>query len=125
MEDHLSEGEVNEQIARVPEEGVRAVLDNAHIPIMERGKAEVGLDLPPTQACLAETLTACPVRMTTLHVTNWKQAQKDDPTLYSVVKNLRVPLDQFKDALKPMLDQKSIRAFVKARENLVMKDRLL
>lgn len=63
--------------------------------------------------------------MTTLHVADWKQAQKDDPTLYSVVKNLRMPLNQFKDALKPVLDQKSIWAFVKARENLVMKDGLL
>ena len=62
--------------------------------------------------------------MTTLHVTNWKQAQKDDPTLYAVVKNLRSPLNQFKDALKHMLDQKSIGAFAKARENLTMKNKL-
>ena len=98
--------------------------------ITDRGKAvliraEAGLDLPPAQACLAETLTACPVWMTTLHVTNWKQAQKDDPTLYTVVKNLRSPLNQFKDALKHVLDQKSIRAFVKTRENLAMKNSLL
>ena len=63
--------------------------------------------------------------MTTLHVTDWKQAQKDDPALYTVVKNLRSPLNQFKDALKHVLDQKSIRAFVKARENLAMKNGLL
>ena len=130
MEDRLPEEEVNEQIAKIPEEGVRAVLDNAHIPIMDRGKAapiraEVGLDLPPTQVCLTETLMACPAQMTTLHVTNWKQAQKDDPTLYAIVKNLRSPLNQFKDALKHVLDQKSIRAFVKARENLTMKNGLL
>ena len=103
MEDCLSDEEVNEQIAKIPEEGVRAVLDNAHIPIMDRDKAaliraEAGLDLPPAQACLAETLTACPARMTTLHVTDWKQAQKDDPALYAVVKNLRSPLNQFKAA---------------------------
>ena len=130
MEDHLPEEEVNEQIAKIPEEGVRAVIDNVHIPITDRGKAaliraEVGLDLPPAQACLAETWTACPAQMTTLHVTDSKQSQKDDPTLYTVVKNLRSPLDQFKDALKHMLDQKSIRAFIKARENLIMKNRLL
>ena len=130
MEDHLSDEEVNEQIAKIPEEGVRAVLNNARIPIMDRGKAaqitaEVGLNLPPAQACLAETLTACPAWMTTLHVTDWKQAQKDDPALYTVVKNLRSPLNQFKNALKHVLDQKSIRAFVKARENLTMKNGLL
>ena len=98
MEDRLPEEEVNKQIAKIPEEGVRAVLDNACIPIMDRGKtapirAEVGLDLPPGQSCLAETLTACPAQMTTLHVTDWKQAQKDDPTLYVVVRNLRSPLN--------------------------------
>ena len=38
MEDHLPEEEVNEQIAKIPEEGVTAVLDNTHIPIMDRGK---------------------------------------------------------------------------------------
>ena len=68
---------------------------------------------------------ACPARMTTLHVTDWKQAQKDDPTLYAVVRNLRSPLNQFKDALKHMLDQKSIRAFLKTRKNLAMKNGLL
>ena len=51
MEDRLPEEEVNKQIAKTPEEGVIAVLDNAHIPIMDRGKAapiraEAGLELP-------------------------------------------------------------------------------
>ena len=97
---------------------------------MERGeaaqnRAEVGLDLPTAQACLTETLTACPAWMTTLHVTDWKQAKKDDPTLFAIVKNLWAPLHKFKEALKHVLDQKSIRAFVKARENLVMRNSLL
>ena len=75
MEDHLSDEKENEQMAKIPQEGVRAVLDNAHIPIMDGCKAaqiraEAGLNLPPAQACLAETLTACPAQMTTLHVTN-------------------------------------------------------
>ena len=52
MEDCLSDEEVNEQIAKIPKEGVRAILDNAHIPIMDRDeaaqiRAKVGLDLPP------------------------------------------------------------------------------
>ena len=130
MEDRLPEEEVEEQIAKIPQEGIQAVLDNAHTPIMERGeaaqiRAKAGLNLPQAQACLAETLTACPARMTTLHVTDWKQAQKDDLTLFAIVKNLRAPLDKFKEALKHMLDQKSSWAFVKARENLVMKNGLL
>ena len=40
------------------------------------------------------------------------------------MKNLRAPLDKFKGALKHRLDQKSIRAFVKARENLVIENGL-
>ena len=126
-EDRLLEAEVNEQITKIPQEGVQAVLDNAHNPSTERGeaaqiRAEAGLDLLPAQACFAETLTACPARMTTLHVTDWKQAQKDDPALFTIMKNLRSPLNQFKDALKHVLDQKSIRAFVKARDNLTMRN---
>ena len=103
MEDRLPEKEVEEQIAKIPQEGVQAVLDNAHTPITERGeaaqiRAKAGLNLPPAQACLAETLTACPAQMTTLHVTDWKQAQKDDPTLFAIMKNLKAPLDRFKEA---------------------------
>ena len=51
--------------------------------------------------------------------------RKDDPVLYAIVKNLRSPLNQFKYALKHVLDQKSIRAFVKARDNLTRKNSLL
>ena len=39
MEDQLPEEEVEERIAKIPQEGVQAVLDNAHIPIMERAEA--------------------------------------------------------------------------------------
>ena len=39
MEDCLSDEEVNEKIAKIPQEGVRAVLDNAYTPIMDRGEA--------------------------------------------------------------------------------------
>ena len=56
MEDRLPEEEVNEQIAKIPEEAVRAVLDNVCTPITDRGeaapiRAKAGLNLPPNQAC--------------------------------------------------------------------------
>ena len=52
MEDRLPEEEVEEQIAKIPQEGVQAILDNACILITERDeaaqiRAEVGLNLPP------------------------------------------------------------------------------
>ena len=124
-EDHLPEAEVEEQITKIPQQEVQAVLDNARIPITERGEAaqtqaEAGIDLPHAQACLVETLTACPAQMTTLHITNWKQAKKEDPAVFTIVENLQAPVNKFKEALNHVLDKKSIRAYVKARENMVM-----
>ena len=54
-----------------------SVLNNAGTSITER--AESGEDLQPIRACLAETLATYPAQLTTLHVTDWKQAQCDDP----------------------------------------------
>ena len=61
------------------------------------------------QASLAQILDARPAKLSTVHVTNWKKAQKEDPVLYQVVKNLKVPREQFKEALRPLLDKKSVR----------------
>ena len=63
------------------------MLDNADTPITERG--EGGDDTFPIRACLAETLSACPVKYTTLQVVDWKKAQGEDPTLNTLIKNLR------------------------------------
>ena len=56
MEDCLPEEEVEEALSRVkiPAPGVKAMLDNADTPIAER--AEMGNDILPVRACLAETL---------------------------------------------------------------------
>ena len=43
----------------------------------------------PVRACLAETLSAYPVKYTTLQVVHWKKAQREDPALNTLVKNLR------------------------------------
>ena len=88
MENCLPEEEV-EVLRRVeiPAPGVKAMLDNANTPITER--AEGGDDALPIRACLAETLSACPVKYTTLQVVDWKKAQREDPALSTLVKNLR------------------------------------
>ena len=62
-----------------PGSGVKAMLDNADTPITER--AEGGDNALPVRACLAETLSACPVKYTTLQVVDWKKAQREDPAL--------------------------------------------
>ena len=101
MEDRLSDEEVREQLTELPPEGVQEVLNNARVDITERAesasaRAEAGCDPTPAPAYVTEALIACPVHLSTLHVTDWKQAQKEDPTLYAVVKHLRGPHFEFK-----------------------------
>ena len=107
MEDHLPDEEVEEVLSRVkiPAPGVKAMLGNADTSIAER--AEMGSDVPPMRACLAETLSACPVKYTTLQVVDWKKAQRDDPALNTLVKNLRSSKEDFMRAMCKVLDPKT------------------
>ena len=65
MENCLPEEEVEEALRRVKilAPGVKAMLDNADTLIAERAE---GGDVLPIRACLAKTLSACPVKYTTL-----------------------------------------------------------
>ena len=121
VEDRLPPSEVEECLATIPQPGVKAILDNAVKPIKSR--AEAGTQ--PLQTALAEVLEARPARLSTVHVTDWKKAQKEDPVLYQVVKNLKAPREQFKEALRPLIEKKSVRDYVKMKDHLVLKDGLL
>ena len=68
---------------------------------------------------------ARPARLATTNVTDWKQEQKEDPVLYQVAKHLRVPRETFKAALHKVLDKKATAAYVKAKEQLLIKNGLL
>ena len=68
---------------------------------------------------------ARPARLATTNVTDWKQEQKEDPVLYHVAKHLRVPHETFKVALHKVLDKKATAAYVKAKEQLLIKNGLL
>ena len=59
------------------------------------------------------------------NVTDWKQEQKEDPVLYQVVKHLRVPHETFKADLHKVLDKMATSAYVKAKEQLLIKNGLL
>ena len=113
MENHLPEEEVEEALRRVeiPAPRVKAMLDNTDTPIAER--AEMGNDVPPVRACLAETLSACPVKYTTLQVVDWKKAQREDPALNTLVKNLRSSKEDFMRAMCKVLDPKATQAYEK------------
>ena len=68
---------------------------------------------------------ASPARLATTNVTDWKQEQKEDPVLYQVAKHLRAPRETFKAALHKVLDKKAMAAYVKAKEQLLIKNGLL
>ena len=125
MNEHLPEEEVQEYLNKIPYPGVKAVLNNAITPIKEH--AEQGV--MPTPDCQGyyqeETVGARPARLATTNVMDWKQEQKGDPVLYQVAKHLRAPRETFKAALHKVLDKKATAAYVKVKEQLLIKNGLL
>ena len=125
MNECLPEEEVQEYLNQIPYPGVKAVLNNTIMPIEEH--AEQGVR--PTQDCRGdcqeEAVEARPARLATTNVTDWKQEQKEDPVLYQLAKHLRVPRETFKAALHKVLDKKATAAYVKAKEQLLIKNGLL
>ena len=125
MSECLPEEEVREYLNKIPYPGVKAVLNNAITPIEER--AEQGVRPTPDCRgdCQEEMVEARPARLATTNVMDWKQEQKEDPVLYQVAKHLRAPCETFKAALHKVLDKKATAAYVKAKEQLVIKNGLL
>ena len=125
MSERLPEEEVQEYLNKIPYPGVKAVLDNTIMPIKER--AEQGVrPTPDCQGdCQEEAVGARPTRLATTNVTNWKQEQKEDPVLHQVAKHLRAPCETFKAALHKVLDKKATAAYVKVKEQLLIKNGLL
>ena len=64
-------------------------------------------------------------RLATTSITDWKQEQKKDPVLYQVAKHLRVPHETFNSALHKVLDKMATAAYVKTKEQLLIKNGLL
>ena len=125
MNEHLPKEEVQEYLNQIPHPGVKAVLNNAIMPIEEH--AEQGVRLTPDcqEGSQEVTVEARPARLATTNVTDWKQEQKEDPVLYQIVKHLRVPRETFKVALHKVLDKKATAAYAKVKEQLLIKNSLL
>ena len=125
MKECLPEEEVQEYLNKIPYPGVKAVLNNSIMPNEE--SAEQGVRPTPDcqGVCQEEVVGARPARLATTNVTDWKQEQKEDPVLYQVVKHLRAPHETFKAALHKVLDKKTTAAYVKAKEQLLIKNGLL
>ena len=125
MNEHLPEEEVQEYLNKIPYPGVKAVLNNAITPIKECAEHGVWPSSDCQDVCQKETVGARPARLATTNVTDWKLEQKEDPVLYQAVKHLRVPREMFKAALHKVLDKKATAAYVKAKEQLLIKNGLL
>ena len=129
MSERLLEEEVQEYLNRMLYPGVKVVLNNAIMPLEEHAEQRVWLTLDCQRGCQEETVGARPARqvkgLATTNVTDWKQEQKEDPVLYQVAKHLRVPCKTFKAALHKVLDRKATAAYVKAKEQLLIKNGLL
>ena len=125
MNERLPEEEVKEYLNKIPYPGVKAVLNNAITPIEKCAEQGVWLTPDCQEVCQEEMVGARPARLATTNVTDWKQEQKEDPVLYQVVKHLRVPHKMFKAALHKVLDKKATAAYVKVKEQLLIKNGLL
>ena len=125
MNERLPEEEVQEYLNKILYPGVKAVLNNAITPIEERAEQGVRLSPDCQGVCQEEAVGARPARLATTNVTDRKQEQKEDPVLYQLVKHLRVPRETFKAALHKVLDKKATAAYVKVKEQLLIKNGLL
>ena len=125
MNERLPEEEVQEYLNKILYPWVKAVLNNAITPIQERAEEGVWPSSDCQDVCQKETVGARLARLATTNVTDWKQERKENPVLYQVVKHLRVPREMFKAALHKVLDKKATTAYVKAKEQLLIKNGLL
>ena len=125
MNEHLPDREVQEYLNHIPHPGIKAVLDNTIMPIEEHAKQGVRPTPVHQEGSPEVAVEAKPARLATTNVTDWRQEQKEDPVLYQVAKHLRAPCETFKAALHKVLDKKATAAYVKAKEQLLIKNGLL
>ena len=125
MNERLLEEEVQEYLNQILHPGVKAVLDNAIMPIEEHAEQGVRPTLDCWEGSQEVTVEARPARLATTNDTDWKQEQKEDPVLYQAAKHLRVLCDTFRAALHKVLDKKATAAYVKVKEQLLIKNGLL
>ena len=76
MDDCLPEGEAQDYLSKIPYPGVKAILDNAIMPMIDRAEQGVQPNPDCQNACQEETLGARPARLATTNVTDWKLEQK-------------------------------------------------
>ena len=125
MDDHLTEGKVQDYLSKIPYLGVKAVLDNTVTPLVDRAEQGVWPNPGCQKACREGTLDARLARLATTNVIDWKLEQKEDPVLYQVVKHQKASCKTFKEALLKVTDQMATTAYIKSKGQLNMRNGLL
>ena len=125
LDEPLPKEEVQDYLDKIPYPGVKAVLDNAITPLEERAELGVRPNPEGVNANQEEAVATRAAKLASTNIIDWKVEQKDDPVLYQVVKHLRAPRETFKEALLTVLDKKATTAYVKAKEQLLLKNGLL
>ena len=125
LDDHLPPDKVQDYLNKIPYPGVKAVLDNAITPLNERAEQGVRPNPDNPGAGQGVTVDARPARLATTNITNWKLEQQEDPVLYQAVKHRKTSKETFKGALLKVTDRKAVSAYVKSKDQLIMKNGLL
>ena len=125
LDDPLPPGEVQDYLNKFPYPGVKAVLDNTITPLSER--AEQGVRPSPDDQEVGQwvIVDVRPARLATTNITNWKLEQQEDLVLYQAVKHRKAPKETFREALLKVTDRKAVSAYVKSKDQLIMKNGLL
>ena len=125
LDDRLPAGEVQDYLNKIPYPGVKAVLDNAIMPLTDRAEQGVRPNPDNHKAGQGVTIGARPARLATTNIIGWKLKQQEDPVLYQVVKHRKASRETFKEALLKVTERKAVSAYVKSKDQLVMKNGLL
>ena len=125
LDDHLPAGEVRDYLNKIPYPGVKAVLDNVITPLAKRAEQGVRPNLNNQKASQEVIIGVRPARLATTNITDWKLEQQENPVLHQVVKHRKASQETFKEALLKVTDRKVVSAYVKSKDQLIMKNGLL
>ena len=125
LDDHLPAGKVQDYLNKIPYPGVKAVLDNAITPLTDRAEQGVRPNPNNQKASQEVIIGARLARLATTNITDWKLEQQEDPVLHQVVKHRKASPETFKEALLKVTDRKAVSAYVKSKDQLIMKNGLL
>ena len=95
------------------------------MPLNERAEQGVRPNPDNQRAGQGVTVDVRPARLATINITNWKLEQQEDPVLYQAVKHKKASTEIFKEALLKVTERKVVSAYVKSKDQLIMKNGLL